>query len=73
MCLKEHIRVIVEAMTVLEHTVAQDVQELYFIGDLNLRQNNVLHHDKMYLEDNSTDINDYSLSDLLVENTNRLR
>ena len=60
-------------MTVLEHTVAQDVQELYFIGDLNLRQNNVLHHDKMYLEDNSTDINDYSLSDLLVENTNRLR
>ncbi|OXU20590.1 hypothetical protein TSAR_004379 [Trichomalopsis sarcophagae] len=71
--LKEHIHVVLEAMTVIEYTVAHEVQELHFIGDLMLRQNNVLLHDEIYyLEDNSTDLNTLSLSDLLVENSNRL-
>lgn len=65
---------VLEAMTVIEYTVAHEVQELHFIGDLMLRQNNVLLHDEIYyLEDNSTDLNTLSLSDLLVENSNRLR
>ncbi|XP_014233212.1 transmembrane protein 231-like [Trichogramma pretiosum] len=70
--LKEHIRVAVEAMTIIEYTVSQNIQELYFIGDLMLRQNNVLYHDEMYLDDNSTDINDFTLVNLLTENANRL-
>lgn len=73
-CPQERIHVIVEAMSIIEYTVAHEVQELYFIGDLMLRQNNVLLHDEIYyLEDNSTDLNFFTLSDLLVENTNRLR
>lgn len=65
---------VLEAMTVIEYTVAHEVQELNFIGDLMLRQNNVLLHDEIYyLEDNSTDLNTLSLSGLLVENSNRLR
>lgn len=61
-------------MSVIEYTVAHEVQELYFIGDLMLRQNNVLLHDAIYyLEDNSTELNFFTLSDLLAENTNRLR
>jgi hypothetical protein len=61
-------------MSVIEYVVAYDVQELYFIGDLKLRQNNVLMHDGVYnLKDNSTDLNRFTLSDLLVDNTNRLR
>ena len=61
-------------MAVIDYTGAHEIQELYFIGDLMLRQNNVLLHDEIYyLDDNSTDLNLSTLSDLLIENKNRLR
>lgn len=63
-----------EAMAVIEHTVAHEVQELDFVGDLVLRQTDVLLHDGLYhINDNSTDLNSFTLPDLLAENTNRLR
>lgn len=61
-------------MSIIEYSVAHEVQELYFIGDLMLRQSDVLLHDGVYnVDDNTTNLNQYTLSDLLVENTNRLR
>ncbi|XP_014206992.1 transmembrane protein 231-like [Copidosoma floridanum] len=71
--LKEHIRVAVEAMTAIEHTVAHEAQELYFVGDLAIHQNSVLLHDGIYhAEDNSTDLNRFTLPELLIDNANRL-
>ncbi|KAJ8681056.1 hypothetical protein QAD02_016843 [Eretmocerus hayati] len=71
--LKEHIRVISETMTVIEHTLAPEVQEIEFIGDLSLRQNDALIHDEIYhVEDNSTDLNHFTINELLLENTHRL-
>lgn len=60
-------------MTIFEHDVVQDVQELSFSSDLVLRQRHPLIHNGLYtVEDNSTDINDYTLDELFKENDQRL-
>lgn len=62
-----------ETMGVLDISLIHDVQKIYFLGDLILRQKGLLRHDGLYnLYNSSFDGNLQSLSQLLSENSNRM-
>lgn len=71
--LKKHVQVTMETMGVLDISLIHDVQKIYFLGDLILRQKGLLRHDGLYnLYNSSFDGNLQSLSQLLSENSNRM-
>lgn len=62
-----------ETMGVFDISLIHDVQKIYFLGDLTLRQKGLLRHDGVYnLYNFSADGNFQSLSELLSENSNRM-
>ena len=63
-----------ETIGVIEISLNHDVQKIYFLADLTLRQKGHLRHDGLYnLYNSSTDIDLQSWSQLLSENANRMR
>lgn len=62
----------IESIGVFDYALSQEAQEIRFFGDLELRQKGLLRREGLYETYNhSTELSDFSLSELLLHNFNR--
>ncbi|XP_046604764.1 solute carrier family 66 member 2 isoform X1 [Neodiprion virginianus] len=70
--LRERNKLAMETMAALQYTIPTNVQRISIVGDLRLDQKILLHNQGIHdIYNYSTDINDFTLFELLTENARR--